>query len=420
HDINSVTIPGCVDGWLALHRRFGTMDLAELLDQAARLADHGFRVSPGLARAVSALDHAGRRSLAAFAGATRTGARLRLPALGRTLRGIGQSGRAVFYQGEFGAGLRELGGGLVTLADLECEQADWASPLSVDTFGVRLHTPSPNSQGYLTLGSAALADQLELPADPGDPQWAHLLIECATAAGHDRPALLHEDADGARLLRAVMSRGDLVDPSRATRRRPPTGRGDTTYLGVVDQHGTGVSLIQSNAGGLGAWLAEPNTGINLHNRGIGFSLTTGHPAEYGAGRRPPSTLAPLLITRDGALMAVLGAMGGDAQPQILLQLLVRLLVHGDDPARAISAGRWVLTGSGTGFDTWDGGGQPQVQVEGQAPSGWDQLLRRGHRLNRIGAYDSEFGHAQAIVVDAGGVRSGFADPRTVVGSCAAG
>ncbi len=116
----------------------------------------------------------------------------------------------------------------------------------------------------------------------------------------------------------------------------------------------GVSLIQSNASGFGSHLVEPNTGINLHNRGLGFNLVAGHPAEFGPRRRPPHTLSPALATRAGRLAAVFGTMGGDAQPQILLQLLTRLFHHGQSPAVAVNAGRWVLDGPVTGFDTWTG------------------------------------------------------------------
>ena len=95
-----------------------------------------------------------------------------------------------------------------------------------------------------------------------------------------------------------------------------------------------VSLIQSNAAGFGSWLVEPTTGINLHNRGLGFSLREGHPAELRPGRRPPHTLCPAMATRDGELVAVFGTMGGDAQPQILLQFAARLFVHGDVAGRS--------------------------------------------------------------------------------------
>jgi gamma-glutamyltranspeptidase/glutathione hydrolase len=418
-DVRTVTVPGCVDGWAALHARFGSLPLPSLLQPAIDLAEDGFTASPSLSEAVGRLDGPGRQALAALRGAAETG-HLVLPGVARTLRAIATDGRAGFYDGEFGAGLLALGAGLFDGDDLTRCQAEWVTPLSTTVWGVDLHTIPPNSQGYLALGAARLAERLGLPGDPEDPAHAHLLIECATAAGIDRPAVLHEYADGDALLAAIDHRAVWVDPEHAGGRLPPTRDGDTTYLCVVDSTGCGVSLIQSNAAGFGSLLAEPNTGINLHNRGLGFSLAPGHPAEFAPGRRPPHTLAPLLATRDGALAAVLGTMGGDAQPQILLQLLARLFVHQQSPHQAITAGRWALRGSTSGFETWSATEGRIVQVEGQAPHGWDNALTaRGHRTERLGAFDSTFGHAHAIVRAADGALSGYADPRTGVGSCAA-
>ena len=419
HDVRSVTVPGCVDGWAALHERFGSLPLTTLLQPAIDLAEAGFAASPGLSDAVRRLDGPGRQALSPLQSATKDG-RVRLPGVARTLRAIARHGRDGFYGGEFGAGLLALGAGLFDPDDLSRTQADWVAPLSARVWGVDLHTIPPNSQGYLALGAARLAEQLGLPSDPEDPAHAHLLIECATAAGVDRPSVLHEYADGEALLATIDGRGGWVDRDRASRRTTSVRDGDTTYLCVVDGTGSGVSLIQSNAAGFGSLLAEPNTGINLHNRGLGFSLTPGHPAELAPGRRPPHTLAPLLATRDGALTGVLGTMGGDAQPQILLQLLARLFVHHQSPHQAISAGRWALRGSDTGFGTWSANDGRIVQLEGQTPQEWSgALAARGHRTERLGAYDSTFGHAHAIVRAADGTLSGYADPRTGVGSCAA-
>src|SRR5690606_14571779 len=156
--------------------------------------------------------------LSALAGATRTGARVELPGVARTLRSIVTQGRDGFYGGEFGAGLLELGGGWYTEADLERSQADWVAPLTTKAFGVDLHTIPPNSQGYLTLGAARLATEIGVPDDPDDPAWAHLLVECAIAAGHDRPAALHDGADGDALLAAIDGRGGEIDRRRASGR----------------------------------------------------------------------------------------------------------------------------------------------------------------------------------------------------------
>ena len=74
------------------------------------------------------------------------------------------------------------------------------------------------------------------------------------------------------------------------------GDGDTTHLCAMDGDGLGISLTQSNALDFGSHLVEPSTGVFLHNRGVGFSLEPGHPAEVAPGQRPPHTLSPMLVT----------------------------------------------------------------------------------------------------------------------------
>ena len=191
---------------------------------------------------------------------------------------------------------------------------------------------------------------------------------------------------------------------------------------AVDGNSMGVSLINSNASGFGSGIVEQRTGINLHNRGLGFSLIKGHESELTAGRQPPHTLCPALITRkDSSLLSVLGTMGGDAQPQIVLQLITRLLRNSNAtcvPSEIVNAGRWVLRGPTTGFDTWTSQSPPTVQVEGHAPENWlRELALRGHQVEQRPRLDSGFGHANMIVIDEDGNTSGGADSRTVVGSC---
>jgi gamma-glutamyltranspeptidase/glutathione hydrolase len=122
---------------------------------------------------------------------------------------------------------------------------------------------------------------------------------------------------------------------------------------------------------------------------------------------------------DGSLAAVFGTMGGDGQPQILLQLATRLFHHGQSPALALHAGRWVLHGPVTGFDTWTAAAGPHVLIEGQTPAPWrDALTNRGHDVRVSPPYDSGFGHANVIVVEDDGMLCGAADPRSRVGSVA--
>lgn len=420
HDIRTVTVPGCVDGWCALHQRFGRLPLATVLSPAIELAEGGFPASPLLVGSLALVDDRAREQLGELVGqARRTGDRVRRPGVAAALRAVADGGRDAFYRGEFGAGLRALGGGLFAESDLAEPGATWVAPLTATAFGRQLHTMPPVSQGYLLLGSALLLDGRELP-HPDDPDWAHLLIEAAKVAGRDRPSVLHDGADGAKLVRSISARRAELDPRRASPTRLRHLDGDTTYLCAVDRDRIGVSLIQSNASGFGSWIVEPSTGINLHNRGLGFSLTPGHPAELRAGTRPPHTLTPALATHaDGSLAAVFGTMGGDAQPQILLQVAARLFAGGEPPGAAVGAPRWALHGPVTGFDTWTSDEGAHVVVEDDAPSDWvPGLTRLGHDVRPIGARDPAVGHAHAIVVDEDGMLSGGADPRTVIGSVA--
>lgn len=424
HDVNAVTVPGCVSGWIALHERFGSLPLATLFAPAIRLAEAGFPASPILVGSLAKVDAAARANLHELAEqATEVGARVRRPGLARALRAIAADGQQAFYGGEFGRGLIALGAGTFSEDDLSSVPADWMRPLRTDVFGHTLWGLPPNSQNYLLLGAARIAEQLPLGTDPDDPAWAHLLIEAAVAAGHDRPAVLHEDADGTALIDAIAARAGTIDPRRATHATVPAASGDTTYLCTIDDGGMAVSLIQSNAAGFGSWLVEQNTGINLHNRGFGFSLAEGHPAELQPGRRPPHTLCAAMATRpDNSLAAVFGTMGGDAQPQILLQLATRLLHLGQDPTTAIRAPRWALQPNepvSDGFDTWTTTSGRLVALEGHAPSGWPDGLRSlGHGVLPAAAYDGAFGHAHAITIDEQGCRRGAADPRTHVGAAA--
>ena len=420
-DLRSAPVPGCVDGWLALHERFGRIPLADVLAAAITYAAEGFPAGPLLAAA--------QPLLAGVAGADdlldtsplRPGDRVRRPGVALALAAVVEHGRAGFYEGAVGAGLLDLGAGEYTADDLARPQGDWVDPLGARAWDHDVWTIPPNSQGYLTLLGARVADGLPLPDDPDDDTWVHLLVEAARAAGHDRPRVLHEHADVAPLLAddEVARRRSLVDVDRCSTLPTPVAGGGTMHLCAADADGAAVSLIQSNASGFGSHVFEPATGIGLHNRGIGFSLEPGHPAEYGRGRRPPHTLSPAMVTRpDGKLAAAVGSMGGDSQPQILLQLLCRWLRHGESPGRSISAPRFTLRNQ-TGFDTWLTS-RPQVQVESHAPAAWaDGLRDRGHDVVVAPPDGSHgFGHAHLLAANPAGGWAGAADPRANIGSTA--
>jgi len=254
-------------------------------------------------------------------------------------------------------------------------------------------------------------------------RWAFLLVEAARQAAFDRPAVLHEHADGPALIAPARLRPRAAAVQEHARRglADVYGGGGTTHICAVDRKRMGVSLTMSNAADFGSRLVLPGHGIFLHNRGMAFSLDPGHPAAYRPGRRPPHTLSPLIVTdASGKLDSVLGTMGADAQPQVLLQLIVRLLALREPAGDAVAAPRWVLSREPTNsFDVWHLDSPPLVRLEHDAPVAWSRGLReRGYEVVESPPGDQAFGHAQVIRVTDEGLLAGAADPRAGDGAFA--
>jgi gamma-glutamyltranspeptidase/glutathione hydrolase len=338
---------------------------------------------------------------------------IRRPGVARALDAIVSDGRAGFYEGEFGEGLLKLGNGEYAAADLASPGARWVDPISVEAFGHILWGIPPSSQGYLLLSSAWIADGLPLPDDPDDPLWRTCSSRRRGKQAMTGP-LLHDAATAAARAQTPRPRRAAIDPERASTLRAGARAGDTTALCVVDGDGVGVSLIQSNASGFGCHVFEPNTGIGLHNRGIGFTLEPGHPAEYGPGRRPPHTLTPDGHRPRRPARRCSARWAAISQPQILLQILARTFGLGESPSRAIADRLWPRSRPRAAIWT---DRRTAVALEGHAPPSWaGGLAARGHDVATTAAFDHGFGHAHLIVVEDGHL-AGAADPRARTGLC---
>ena len=157
------------------------------------------------------------------------------------------------------------------------------------------------------------------------------------------------------------------------------GTGDTIALVTADAEGWAVSLIQSLWDSFGSGILEPETGIVAHDRGACFTLEAGHPNEIGPRKRPFHTLMPVLVHREGRLAAVAGSMGGDAQPQINAENLIRAFDLGMNAGDAVAAPRWTV---------WGEPGEGSVEAEGRVPDDVRVAARRrglpGRRAGRRG------------------------------------
>jgi gamma-glutamyltranspeptidase/glutathione hydrolase len=219
-----------------------------------------------------------------------------------------------------------------------------------------------------------------------DPRVAPTDVETLLAPGH-----LLELVGKARGLLAE----DLELSGEASRPHP----GDTVAVVTADRDGRFVSLIQSVYLAFGSGLLEPRTGIVLHDRGACFTLDPSSPNVLRAGARPAHTLMPVLVSRDGAVVAAHGTRGGEAQPQIHAQLVMQLAA-GADPEEAVSRPRWVLDA------TEDEGTLAEVDL----PDRTLTALARTGRLQRLPARDDAVGHAQIVRATDRGLEAG-SDPR---------
>jgi gamma-glutamyltranspeptidase / glutathione hydrolase len=408
----TVTVPGAVQGWFDLLERFGTRSFGDLARPALRYAQDGFLLTRRGGGTLGWLRAAHEsRSWQAVYGEAGPGHWLRQPALARTIEAVADGGPEVFYRGEIGAAIAEhveAEGGLLAPADLAAHQGQWVDPLAAHYRDRQILELPPPTQGVSALEALRIVEGAG-PLPPAGPGREHLLIEAMKLALADREEVT--DPEHMRLEPEEMlsdgwvdGRGSLLDLAQAG--SPSSGRalaGGTAYFCAADAEGTLVSLIQSNYQDFGSGLTVPDWGINLQNRGAMFSLRPDHPNQIAPRKRTLHTLIPALALREGSPWLVFGTMGGDAQAQVHLQLLCRVVDDGADLQEAVAGPRWqTIVGDWTVL--------AETRWEPETLRG---LADRGHRIAETADYDTLMGHAHAIGAGTDGRRgyTGATDPR---------
>jgi len=415
---NSVTVPGAVSAWIELWRRFGSLALEVIAAPAIRYARDGFQVTP----TVAALWKVGAERLRTEPGFAETfltagkapavGERVSLPGHAYSLERVVASEGEDFYRGELAERMiahASANGGALHADDLGGHKADWVGTIAQSAFGAEIHEIPPNGQGIATLIALGILDRIGIGSDPVDDiATVHLMIEATKLALADVSAHVG-DPDAMRVPASALldpnylaERGGLVDLEKAGDPGPGAPKaGGTVYLTTADRGGRMVSYIQSNFRGFGSGVVVPGTGISLQNRGLGFSLTPGHPNVVGPGKRPFHTILPgFALDGGGNPLMSFGLMGGPMQAQGHVQMAVRILGYGQSPQAAADAPRWrVVSGR-------------RVSVEPTfAPALVEGLRGKGHDVI-VGTSEGVFGFggAQAIFRTADGYVGG-SDPR---------
>jgi len=413
-----VSVPGAVDGWFELHKKFGRLPAAALFTPTIRYAEEGFPVTEfiGYMWDVDVRTHRGTPTPGAYLETYAPGGRaplkgevFRNPALARTLRRLAEDGRDAFYRGDLATAMDAYfaaNGGWLRKRDFEQHTSTWIDPVSVNYRGYDIYQLPPNTQGVAVLQMLNILEGFDLKRmGYNSAEALHVMIEAKKLAFEDR-AKFYVDPEFAKVpLPGLLSkayaaeRRKLIDPDRAARTldagHPAMNDGDTIYLCTADRDGNMVSLIQSNFFGTGSGAVAPGLGFGFQNRGALFALTPGHANVYAPGKRPFHTIIPGFAMKDGEPWAVYGVMGGAMQPQGHVQVLVNQIDFGMNVQEAGDAARWKHEGSSepTGEVMRDGG---YVQVESGIPyESVRALVQRGHDLRARSPTDT-FGGYQAI------------------------
>lgn len=423
-----VSVPGCVDGWCALHDRFGKLPLDQVLAPAIASARGGAPIT----ELIAYYWNLGSNRLKVWPGfeqvympggrAPRKGEIFANPGLANTLEAVAKEGRAGFYEGRVAKAIADYmraNGGFLTEDDLRNHAGEWVEPVSVNYRGYDVWELPPNGQGIAALQMLQILEGYDIAAMGfGTAEYVHAFTEAKKLAFADRARFYADPAFAPAPVRELLS-----DAYAEARRRligeramastpagnPALEEGDTIYLCTADSNGMMVSLIQSNFRGMGSGMTPPGLGFCLQDRGELFDLTPGRPNSYAPGKRPFHTIIPAFITKDGAPYMAFGLMGGATQPQGHVQIVVNLIDFGMNVQEAGDAPRIVHTGSQqpTG-QTMETGGLLHLE-SGFSEEVQRALQRMGHRLQRANGI---FGGYQGIRVDPeGGVYFGGSESR---------
>jgi gamma-glutamyltranspeptidase / glutathione hydrolase len=427
HGPLSWSVPGCVDGWDQLRKRFGTKPLSELLEPAIEFAEFGFPVS----EIIAADWKSAERSLKAIptsaacylpgGHAPEKGSLFRNPGLAESLRAIARDGRDAFYRGPLADAMvrySQMAGGLFSHSDFAGHTSNFVDPVSTNYRGYDIWELPPNTQGIAALQMLNLLEPFDLKSmGPQSAEALHLMIEAKKLAYEDR-AKFYADPDFAKLPVAT-----LISKPYANRRRaelnpdkanlsPIAGdptQADTIYMTVVDKDFNCVSLIQSNFHGFGSHHVPFDLGFVIQNRGSLFALDPKHLNRLEPRKRPFQTIIPGFITKDGKPWLSFGLMGGDMQAQGHAQVICNLIDFGMDVQEAGDAARFRHFGSSEPTGQPAKGGGMVALESGITATVRSQLEAKGHKLvDAPGTY----GGYQAIRIDQEhGVLSAGSDPR---------
>ncbi|HST11753.1 MAG TPA: gamma-glutamyltransferase [Terriglobales bacterium] len=418
--IDTVTVPGAVAGWNALHMRFGKLPWKEIFQPAIHYANHGYPV-PELIHGFweedlekLTADPESRRVYLLNGKVPDVGEIFTNPDLAKALQLIADEGAPAFYKGRIAQAILATShdlGGTMSADDLAAFSAEWVEPVSTTYRGWTVYELPPNGQGMAALEMLNLMETTPASTEgPSSVSELHKKIEAMKLAYAD----LHRyDADprfakvpvkGLLSKDYARDRAQLIDPNKANCEpspgKPPAS--ETTYLSVVDREGNIVSLIQSNYAGFGAGITVRGMGFALQNRGALFSLDPASPNVLAPRKRPFHSIIPSFMEK-GDQHIGFGIMGGPNQPLAHAQFVSNIVDYGMNIQAALENPRFTVSDKGICDIVIESRVNKEVR---------DQLTSKGHIFQVDREYSTNMGRGQAVLHDSkSGVNYGASDPR---------
>jgi len=412
----SWTVPGCVDGWFALHEKFGKLPMKAILAPAISYARKGFPLSELISYYWKSSierfkEYENFQKLYAPDGKQlQKGDIFKNPELAKTYSLIAEKGRDVFYKGKIAKTIVDYSrkvGGFFELRDFSEFRSEWVDPLTVNYHGYDVWELPPNGQGIAVLQMLQILKELDLKSmGHNSAQYLHTLIETKKIVYEDRSRFYADPKFFQIPLTELLSteyarkRLSLLNPARASRKIPVgqvlPEKGDTVFLTVVDKDFNAVSLIQSNYYGFGSGMVPDGLGFCIQDRGALFSLEEGHPNVFEPGKRPFHTIIPAFVTKNNEPVFSFGVMGGAMQPQGHIQILLNIIDFGMNIQEAGDAPRFRHSGSSQpDFGIMVDGGVVYLE-KGITPQVIRELLTMKHKILKT---RGGFGGYQGIWID---------------------
>jgi len=425
--IDSVTVPGAVEGWNKLHQRFGRLAWKDLFIPAIFYGEHGFPVPEligadwGLSPAKLKKDPESDRVFLVHGivhgEAPKVGELFKNPDIAHALRLLAEGGPQAFYTGEIASAIlateRELNG-TMQAGDLKDFSAEWVQPISTTYRGWKVYELPPNGQGMAALEMLNIMEQFP-PAKSGplSAEEIHTRIEAMKLAYADL-ARYNADPRFAKVPVAGLiskdyarQRAQLINPQQADCNTeagmPPSS--DTTYLTAVDRDGNIVSLIQSNYSSFGSGITVRGMGFVLQNRGALFMLDPSKPDALAPHKRPFHTIIPAFMEHGDDHIGF-GIMGGANQPLAHAQFVSNVVDYGMNLQAAMETARFTVRSN---FDVGC-----KVLIEDRVPADVRaKLASMGHQIELRGDFSLYMGRGQAIDHNtASGINFAASDART--------